>query len=116
MIKINDQIVMDGIFPNNEIWIKNNLIKNNSAVNFVELFYESDSDLIKLYMVKNELDRYGTKSILSIKYMPYSRMDREVCDYVYSLEYIAKFINDLKFEYVEIYDAHSPKTLELINN
>ena len=55
------------------------------------------------------------KCHLVIPYMPYSRMDRTEGVRLFTLKYICKIINDLKFETVTIYEPHSDVTVALLD-
>lgn len=115
MIKINGSVVDFTYFPNGEIIInKYPLIQINYAL--VEWSYETDVELMQLYYLKNLFDEYNIKTSLTIRYMPYSRMDRESEDYGFTLKWVSKFINSLKFNDVEIIEPHSDVTMALIDN
>lgn len=81
----------------------------------IELQWESDQDLVNLWLLANHLDGQKTLTVL---YMPYSRMDRtdEEGNVCFSLEYIADLINMMGFHVVGIVEPHSDKTLELVTN
>ena len=116
MIKVNGKEIIFDKFPNNETLFKKQIdnIKENVLVTFK---YEDDSDLIKLLLVKKEIDKFCPEFYcLEIMYMPYSRMDRDGGDMVFTLKYISEFINNLNFDSVVIYESHSNVCLDLINN
>lgn len=122
MIKYNDVTVNIEIFPNGESRIT---IPNISPYRQdIELIYESDADLIHLMMVKKHLENnlYGNlkKSNnfnLTMKYVPYSRMDRvKNSGFVFTLKYAMEFINSLGFDQVTILEPHSDVAPALINN
>jgi ribose-phosphate pyrophosphokinase len=48
--------------------------------------------------------------------MPYSRMDRQIGDDLFTLSYICEFINELKFDKITVVDPHSDQTLKLLKN
>jgi ribose-phosphate pyrophosphokinase len=104
------------VFPNGETRVKGEqLQKYMAGVNIVQLKYENDSDLIKLMFVKSYLDEYNVRSSLTITYLPYSRMDRVEGDSVFTLKYVANFINNLNFGTVTIIEPHSDVSSALIN-
>lgn len=117
MIKLNNKEVVFGEFPNGELKLEviqiNNNIKGRELITFK---YEDDKDLVKLMILKGYLDDKGVSSGLYIRYMPYSRMDREVGSQAFVLKYIMNFINSLNFTKVYIEEPHSNVTLDLINN
>ena len=121
MILLNGLEITVTRFPNNEALIKglDQLIEANinyqSAPSSIKLKYENDFDLINLMFVKKYLDDCGIESILYIPYFPYSRMDRASDDYVFTLKYVADFINNLNFKAVVLEEPHSNVTSALLN-
>ena len=122
MIKIGNDVVEVVKFPNNEIMIKNHYViieKNikDNKIN-VKFKFEDNSSLIELYLFTNDLIENYKHSIdffvLEILYMPYSRMDRGNDTTCFSLQYITKFINDLGYNSVVIFEPHSSKSIELL--
>lgn len=86
----------------------------------VDFTYKNDSSLIKLMFAKKYIDRinFNKKPVmLTINYMPYSRMDKVQCKHeMFSLKYVAEFINDLKFDSIAVWEPHSDVTCALLNN
>lgn len=123
MIKINDKEIEFKTFPNNETQLMHETILevigagDDDPENIDLTFkYESDADLIKLMFVKKYLDEYtGADIHLNIQYMMYSRMDRSENDSPFTLEYIAEFINDLKFNTIIVNEPHSDVTYSLLD-
>ena len=115
MIKLNNDIVEFKNFPNSEIYF-NIADLNIRQVNYIEWEYESNIDLIKLMFLKKFLDDNYRTTNLYIKYLPYSRMDRDNENYPFTLKYICEFINNLKFFGVTVQDAHSDVAPALLNN
>ena len=125
MIKLNGTDLEFGKFPNGET----NVVMSKmgwclgwtpSAVKplVITLKYENDADLIHLMFVKRHLDTIlpVSRKKLVITYMPYSRMDRVEDDSVFTLKYIAEFINGLNFYEVIVVEPHSDVTPALLNN
>lgn len=114
MLTINGVVVGNEIFPNNERIFK--VIKFSSSFVMV-LKYETDMDLFKLQMYKKYIDDQfaGIPVYLKMFYVPYSRMDREIDGYVFSLKYFAEIINDLNFSFVLVVDPHSEVTYDLFD-
>lgn len=103
-------------FPNNEVLIKGDQFwKKSGQTSYIRFKFENNEDLINLMFIKKHLDEMGVKSILTILYMPYSRMDRTEGQTVFTLKYICKFINDLNFDKVEVHEPHSDVTLALLD-
>lgn len=115
MIEVNGNKIEFTHFPNGETVVKKYPMLHFGYANVV-WSYESDSDFMTLYYIKNLLDEYDIGASLEIRYMPYSRMDRESDDYGFTLKWVSKFINSLKFKDVEILEPHSDVTLALIDN
>lgn len=99
-------------FPNGESKI--DIPKIRPRMNIV-FKWESDNDLIDLMMIKKYIDDHNGTANLTILYMPYSRMDRRIGNSVFTLKYVADFINSLYFDSVTIYDPHSDVTPAIIN-
>lgn len=115
MIFFNNEKIEIRKFPNGESFIDSYNIRISEEKNVIKLKFESDSDLIHLIFLKNHLDEMMVKCHLVIPYMPYSRMDRTEGVRLFTLKYICKIINDLKFETVTIYEPHSDVTIALLD-
>lgn len=117
MIKINRQVFGGETFKNNEVIYKAvDLLffdKNN-----VEMYFEDNRDITNLIMAVGYLrSKMPNASIeLYMPYIPYSRMDREINDQIFSLELFANVINSLNFTKVKVLDPHSVVSENLINN
>ncbi|AHZ10649.1 ribose-phosphate pyrophosphokinase [Bacillus phage Megatron] len=120
MIKVNDELVVVTEFPNKEILLNGGAIQaaaSRTDIPVIEFKYEDNSDLINLMFVKRHLDNHGIsdKMILKVRYMPYSRMDREEGNSVFTLKYVGEFINSLNFHKVMIIEPHSNVTPAVVN-
>ena len=113
MITLNKQYVITEYFPNNETKVKDfeGIIMEN---NLLEFTYREDGDLIRLMFVKRRIEEKSAECILVMNYMPYSRMDRKIDGDLFTLQYVCRFINDLKFSHVYVIEPHSSKTTELL--
>lgn len=117
MIKINRQVFGGETFKNNEaIYKAVDLLffdKNN-----VEMYFEDNRDITNLIVAVGYLrSKMPNASIeLYMPYIPYSRMDREINDQIFSLELFANIINSLNFTKVKVLDPHSVVSENLINN
>lgn len=117
MIKINNKIVWKDTYPNKEtIFDKDFSLKEDS--NVIEMIYESDKDIGLLMFACHYIreKKPSAPLLLIMKYVPYSRMDREIEGYIFSLKYFCQIINSLHFDKVYVRDVHSVATLNLINN
>lgn len=111
-------------FPNGEINFKYDDLEYlvEGDLRFDVFFkWESDADLMHLYMFTKYIEQLGIKDkaeFLDIAYLPYSRMDRveEGHNNMFSLKYIAEFINNLNYKSVWVGEPHSPITEELLKN
>lgn len=115
MIFVNGQELLIDTFPNGESLIKINQFNEVKQHYQIELRFEDNSDLMKLYMLKKHLDNEGKLCRLVMSYMPYSRMDRTKNEFVFTLKYICQFINDLNFYKVTITEPHSDVTEALLD-
>lgn len=111
MIKLNGKVVEFGAYPNGETLIKEPIFANTN--NTIELTYVTDADLIRLMLVKRHLAKAPTH--LTIRYMPYSRMDRVEPYGVFTLKHVADFINWLDFTIVTVLEPHSDVTCALLD-
>jgi ribose-phosphate pyrophosphokinase len=119
MIRLNGRTIKIKNFPNGERIFKKEDIYNIKELyaNRLEWYYEDDSEIFELMVIKNEIDNVMDTWInLDIKYVPYSRMDRDNDDYVFTLKYLLKFINSLNFNEVNVTEPHSDVTCALLNH
>lgn len=121
MITVNGVPIDKTSFPNGETKIEVKYI-NMLDKNVIGFRYENDADLLHLLFVKMHLDTMAIdhnmpmKNILFIYYMPYSRQDRAKNGSLFSLKYICKIINMLKFDKVVVFEPHSDVTPALLEN
>ena len=121
MISINGYSIGDKCYPNNERILEVAHYKINefeTIVDFeIEMKYTTDIDISLLIMCKKYLDDMfsNPKITLRMKYVPYSRMDRYIEGYMFSLKYFCKMINDLNFDKVTVLDPHSNVTTALLD-
>jgi ribose-phosphate pyrophosphokinase len=117
MILLNNQELLFSKFPNGETKVEDENMFLCEWYNTITFKYQDDSDFVKLMFIKRYLDETSdVHTNLVMKYMPYSRMDRSEDGSVFTLKYIAKFINNLEFDRVTIWEAHSDVTPALLNN
>ncbi|MGR3218953.1 MAG: ribose-phosphate pyrophosphokinase [Candidatus Anammoxibacter sp.] len=115
MILLNGEIVKFGLYPNGETNLSKRVFDGMGDKWEITLQYQNDSDLIQLMFVKEHLDNKNYKAALIINYMPYSRMDRENYDYVFTLKAVCRFINSLNFFSVTVIEPHSDVTPALLD-
>lgn len=120
MILLNGVELEFTTHPNGEVKVDGEQIVANLSSymrNLVYFRYEEEADLMKLMYVKRYLDEESiAPSVLSISYMPYSRMDKREDLSVFNLKYVAEFINHLNFSNVYVHEPHSNVAPALLNN
>lgn len=114
MVKLNGNIIGQDCFPNNERILKSCL--SHSTEFEIEINYHTDIDISTLIMVKKYLDDVypNSRVVLVMKYIPYSRMDRNITGFVFTLKYFCQLINELKFHSVYVLDPHSNVSTALL--
>lgn len=139
MITLNGKNIVESVFPNGETNFNVNKQELVDMVNeaahmagegvpytlgdargiiTVELVYESDVDLFRLFMLAEILKDAGViaNTTLMMEFVPYSQMDREMPGHNFSLKYFANLVNACGFACVCIRDPHSYVTPALLNN
>lgn len=117
MVKINGQDFGHEYFPNHEaVYKKVNL---NEDENTITMKFENNGDIATVFMaaayIRNNVA--NGKLILDMPYIPYSAMDREINDQLFSLELFGQIINSLNFDAVNVMDPHNKDvTIKCINN
>jgi ribose-phosphate pyrophosphokinase len=121
MVSINGVEIGLDCFPNNERIFKTdelrkalNVRDNYFMINFV---YSYDGDITRLIMATEFLkDTFSNPKIdLIMRYIPYSRMDRKIEGYMFTLKYFCKLINKLEFNKVTVLDPHSNVSIALLD-
>lgn len=122
MIKINNIQITNERFPNGEIKLNEEQIIKASTQFLasgqnIEYTHNGDDGLLELFMVVRYIQDIIANSCihLYIKYMPYSRMDRQVGTSAFTLKYIADWIASWGVETINIGEAHSDVTPALLN-
>lgn len=117
MVKINGQIVGNECYPNNERILFSIDEYDTTHPIRIDFIYETDIDISVLIMYKRYLDDIypENKKVLHMKYIPYSRMDRRIEGYIFSLKYFCQTINDLNFDKVIVLDPHSNVSTALLD-
>lgn len=109
IIQFSDGTIQLNTFPTN--------YREGSHVLLTAEILDSDG-IMALAQVKHVVDTYinGTCTLL-LKYLPYARYDRAMKEVdSFSLKVFANIINSLKFDEVQLVDAHSNVGSLLINN
>ena len=115
MIRINDKKIDMKHFPDGTMLIKHLSDGESTKITWL---YDNDEECMLIYFLVKHLRTHGVKRIeLLMPYIPNARMDRvKNSDEVFTLKYFAEFINDLKFDTVEVLDPHSNVSTALIDN
>lgn len=118
VIYINDEPVRVDSFPNGESHMVGLQDWSRDGANpHIRLHWDSDIDLVHLVFVAKYFRFRGP---LTIEYLPYGRLDREIKDPAkvgsagFTLRYVAELINFMGFPEVIIWEPHSQVTLDLV--
>ena len=118
MIKLNGETIEFGIFPNGESYadIPKYKVEPEDNINEIYFKFENDRDIFQLICVKDFVDEnwYDMPCKLIMPYVPYSRMDRQEENRLFTLKSFAKIINSMNFSSVTIYEPHSEVSPALI--
>ena len=126
MIKINDEVVNIGSFPDGSMLVKHNPyirdLRDLSTINFSEANivwkYENDLEILAMVYLVKHLRTHGVEDIiLYMPYIPNARQDRvKSPEDVFTLKYFAEILNGLNLTSVYVLDPHSTVSEALINN
>lgn len=116
MIKLNNQIVEAGSFPDGTMLIKQPIPREEQIT--ISWFYESDRETLAIIYLANHLKAHGCENIhLYMPYVPNARQDRVKSEEdVFTLKYFAGIINALGFRTVTVLDPHSNVSEAVIDN
>lgn len=116
MIKLNENAVKIGSFPDGSMLIKQDIPETERLT--VSWLYEDDKEMLALIYIANHLKAHGKENIhLYMPYIPNARQDRvKTSEDVFTLKYFAEVINSLCFKTVTVLDPHSSVSEALINN
>ena len=108
-VKINNIEFGEGLFYSSEEKFKS-IPWQTCAHGFVNIDfkYETDYDIWKLIVAKKYLDdRFGSiVTVLNMLYVPYSLVNEEKEDTVFTIKYFCELINELNFSQVKIFDPY----------
>lgn len=118
MIRINDELINIGHYPDGTLNIKY-LVDSNIYDNFNILWlYDGEEELIALiYLVSHIREhKYDANISLYMPYLPNARMDRVLNQQdIFSFKHFSNIINSLDFSKVRVLDPHSTVNEGLIN-
>ena len=113
MIKVNDQIVEIGKFPDGTLHITPPSV---SGVTITWL-YDNNEEMIAVLFLARHYQNIGASVRLVMPYIPNARQDRVKSNQdLFTLKYFAEFINKIGFISVTVLDPHSSVSEALINN
>lgn len=117
MIMLNKSTVDFNTFPNGESFADVPMNSLNCDLNSIQVKFEEDKDLVYLQFLKDFIDENYPKStvVLQMAYIPYSRMDRKEENRLFTLKSIAKMVNRMGFDSVEVLEPHSEVSVGLID-
>ncbi len=111
MLKLNDQTIAIGSFPDGTLLIKENVPKDFGSERSARISwcFENNEELVALIYIVKHLKAHGVGTIhLDMPYIPNARQDRVKSDEdVFTLKYFSEVINWLGFASVTVLDPHS---------
>lgn len=114
MIKVNNQIIELGHFPDGTLAAKAPRVNEDLRV-CITWNYENDSELFAVACLRKHFA--GCKVDLYLPYIPHARMDRVKNEEdIFTLKYFCEIINSLNFNKVFVFDPHSNVSTALLNN
>ena len=119
MIKIDDEIIELGKFPDETMLLKY-APTVHQKLGYAQIIwnYENDREFLALmYLVKHLRANEINEIHLYMPYIPNARMDRvKNSEDVFTLKYFAELLNSLNLSHVAVLDPHSSVSEALINN
>lgn len=119
MIKLNNHEIKFKTFPNGESFadIEKFVVEPTNRSNVIFFKFEDDKDIFNLMCVKDYVDEhwFNMPCHLIMPYIPYSRMDRQEENRLFTLKTFAKFINSMNFSSVTVWEPHSEVAPALID-
>lgn len=119
MIKLNEEKIECGHFPDGTLLIKKDVSEcgENSKNTKITWLFENNEELVTLIFLTKHLRSHGIENIhLNLPYIPNARQDRtKTSEDVFTLKYFAETINWLNFKSVTVLDPHSSVSEALIN-
>lgn len=117
MIKVNEEKIKVGYFPDQTLLLKH-IVHEGNEVNKIYWYFENNEELLAVYFISKHLREHGVKRLdLVMPYIPNARQDRvKRPEDVFTLKYFSEIINELKFDNVYVLDPHSDVACALINH
>lgn len=119
MIKLNSHEIKFKTFPNGESFadIEKTVVEPTKHSNTIFFRFETDKDIFNLMCVKDFVDEnwFNMPCHLIMPYIPYSRMDRQEENRLFTLKTFARLINSMNFASVIVWEPHSEVAPALID-
>lgn len=114
MIKINGELFGNEEFHNGEAIFKE--VNLNSDNNIIEMVFKDNRDVANLIFARHYIFDKEPESKVSLimLYCPYSRMDREINNQLFSMKYFADILSTLELDSVVVLDPHSKVCVDLL--
>lgn len=113
MVKVNDQIIEIGKFPDGTLHITPPSVSGVT----ITWFYENNEEMITVLFLARHYQNIGMPVRLVMPYIPNARQDRVKSNQdLFTLKYFSEFINKIGFISVTVLDPHSSVSEALINN
>jgi len=115
MIRVSGETITPTQFPDGSLLVKWYQKKEHYILSW---HYENDAELLLLMYLVGHIRAKNPqgKIILEMPYVPNARMDRtKQEEEVFTLKYFADFINEMRFDRVNVLDPHSNVSKALLN-
>ena len=115
MITVNGAKFNDAEFHNGEVIFEKPSVVDEH-LNIIEMNFEDNKDITAVLFAREYLaDKVpDAECHLVMKYCPYERMDREINNQMFSMEYFASILDKFNFKKVYILDPHSDVCVDLL--
>lgn len=119
MIELNKNKITFKTFPNGESFADINPyeVESQNGRNVIFFKFEDNKDIFNLMCVKDFVDEHwpDIPCHLIMPYIPFSRMDRQEENRLFTLKTFTKLINSMSFSSVTVWEPHSDVSPALIN-
>lgn len=120
MLQLNKVVITPTIFPDrtSQVW---KLSESDVQVGefTVTWYFESEAEFIHLAQLVDLIRSVKENALIDLylPYLPYARQDKDVSNEAsFALHSFSRLLNSLRFRTVTVFDAHSSKAQELIDN
>lgn len=115
MVRINGMLFNEEEFYNGEVIFKKTEVLNDRK-NVIEMNFKNNKDITAVLFARQWLAQQCPDAVcdLVMKYCPYERMDREIHQQLFSMNYFAQILAKFDFHKVWILDLHSEVCVNLL--